>query len=98
MVGHEIWRETLKTFKMRNTHYRTWSMARNLKIMKNGKHTVGHELCKETLNNLKNKKCTLLDLAYGIKTEKSGKSDTHTVVIEIWQDTLKEVENEKCTL
>ena len=28
MVGHEIWRETLKNGKKRNTNVRTWNIAR----------------------------------------------------------------------
>jgi hypothetical protein len=28
------------TLKMRNEHYRTWNMARKLKIMENEKHTL----------------------------------------------------------
>jgi hypothetical protein len=39
-VGPEIWRETLKNVKMRQAHCRTRNMARNLKIIKNEKHTL----------------------------------------------------------
>ena len=31
--GPGIWREILKTWKMRNEHSRTWNMARRLEIM-----------------------------------------------------------------
>ena len=33
-------RKTEKSGKFRNVHYRTWNMARKLKIMKNEKHTL----------------------------------------------------------
>jgi hypothetical protein len=36
----EIGRKLSKTGKMRNAHCRTWNTARNLKILKKGKHTV----------------------------------------------------------
>ena len=35
-------------------------------------HTVGREIGRETLENLKNEKYTLQDLDYGEKTEKRG--------------------------
>ena len=38
---------------MRNEHCRTWNMVKKLKIMENEKHTVGCEICRETLNNVK---------------------------------------------
>ena len=43
--GPGIWQENLKSRKMRNTHFRTWNMARKQKIMENEKHP---------LNDLKN--------------------------------------------
>ena len=33
--GPGIWRETLKTWKMRNEHSRTWNMARKMKNLEN---------------------------------------------------------------
>ena len=41
-VAHGIWRENLKTWKMRQKHSLTWNMARN--TQKRGKlemHTIG---------------------------------------------------------
>ena len=35
IVGPRIWRETLKTWKMRNAHFMTWKLARKLKNLKN---------------------------------------------------------------
>ena len=58
---------------MRNAHCENWSMVRKLKIMENEKHTVGHGIHRETLKNLKNEKCTVQDLEYGEKTEKTWK-------------------------
>ena len=65
-----IWRETLKTSKMGNTHCRTW-------------------IWRETVNNVKNEKCTLQDLLYGQKNAKCGKCDKHTVGPGIWRDKCK---------
>ena len=42
-------RKTEKDGKFRNVHYRTWSMARKLKIMENEKHS---------LDDLKNEEIT----------------------------------------
>ena len=61
-------------------------------------HTVGREIGRETLKNLKNEKCTLQDVEYGKKTEKCVKWDTYTVGPKIWREKLKRVENKKCTL
>ena len=59
---------------MRNTHCRTWNMARKLKRRENEKDTsVRHEIRQETLKNVENEKCTLQDLEYGQKTEYRGK-------------------------
>ena len=33
-------RKTEKSAKFRNVHYRTWNMARKLKIMENEKHSL----------------------------------------------------------
>ena len=39
--GREIWRGKLKKVgKFRNVHFRTWYMARKLKIMESEKHTL----------------------------------------------------------
>ena len=58
---------------MRNTHYRTWNMARKLKNFENEKHTLGREMWEETLKTMKNEKYPLYDLNNGQKTEKRGK-------------------------
>ena len=53
-----IWRENRKSWKMRNTHGRTWNFARN--SQKPGKlqmHTLGCEIWLETMKNMENKKC-----------------------------------------
>ena len=63
---------------MRNSHCRTWSMVRKLKIMENKKHTVGGEIMRGTLKRVENEKCTLQDLEYGEKRDKGGKFDTNT--------------------
>ena len=35
-------RKTEKVGKIRNVHYRTWNMARKLKIIENEKHPLDH--------------------------------------------------------
>ena len=49
-------------------------------------HTVGPEICRETLKKLKNEKLTLQDLEYRAKTHQSGKCDTHTAGPGIWRE------------
>ena len=66
-------RNNKKSWKMRNTHYRTWNMARKLKNFENEKHTLGREMWEETLKNMKNEKYRLYELNNGQKTEKRGK-------------------------
>jgi hypothetical protein len=44
---------------MRNAHCRNWNMAIKLKIIENEKHTVGGEIWREILKNVRNEKCTL---------------------------------------
>ena len=44
---------------MRNSHCRTWNMARKVRIEENKKHTVGPEIWQETLKNMENEKRTL---------------------------------------
>ena len=53
-LGHGIWQENWKSWKMRNIHLTTWKMTKSLK-------------------KVKNEKCTLKDLVYVEKTEKSQK-------------------------
>ena len=66
-------KKTEKVGKFRNVHYRTWNMARKLKIMENEKHPRDDLKNDETLKNVKNEKCTLKDLEYGEKTENQVK-------------------------
>ena len=71
---------------MRNSHGNTWNMARNTENEQNGKHTVGCGIWRETVNNVKNEKCTQQDLVYGQKNAKCGKCDKHTVGPGIWRE------------
>ena len=67
-------RKTEKGGKFINVHCRTWNMARKLKIMEHEKHPLDDLKNDEiTEKNVKNEKCTLLDLEYGEKTENHGK-------------------------
>ena len=65
--------KTEKGGKSRNVHYRTWNMAKNLKIMENEKNPLDYLKNDKSLKNVKNEKCTLKDLEYGEKTENYGK-------------------------
>jgi hypothetical protein len=59
-VAHGIWRENLKTWKMRHNHCMTWNMVRNTEKQKKcDMHTVGPGIWRETLKKLKNEKCIL---------------------------------------
>ena len=61
-------------------------------------HTVGREIGRETLENLKNEKYTLQDLDYGEKTEKTCKMrQKHCRNWNMARNT-ENGENEKCTL
>ena len=66
-------RKTEKVGKFRNVHWRTWNMAKNLKIMENDKNPLDYLKNDKSLKNMKNEKCTLKDLEYGEKTENHGK-------------------------
>ena len=66
-------RKTEKYGKFRNVHYRTWNIARKLKIMENEKHPHDDLKNVEIKKNMKNEKCTLKDMEYGEKTENHGK-------------------------
>ena len=46
-------RKTEKGGKFRNVHCRTWTMARKLKIMENGKHPLDDLKMKKSLKNVK---------------------------------------------
>jgi hypothetical protein len=57
-------------------------------------HTVGHEIWKEKLENVKNEKCNNLDLDLARKLN-SWKIEIHTVRHGIGRETLKNLQNEK---
>ena len=52
-------RKTEKGGKFRNVHYRTWNMARKLKIMENDKYPLDDLKNEEITENVKNEKFTL---------------------------------------
>ena len=73
-VGPGIWQEHRKKRKLRQKHCLTWNMARNTENHgKRETHTVGSEIWREKLKNIKNEKWILQDLEYSEKTEKCGK-------------------------
>ena len=86
-------RKPEKVGKFRNVHYRTWNMARKLKIIENEKHPLEDLKNDEITKKRENEKCTLKDLEYGEKTENNGKLEIHTLGREIWRGKLKKVEN-----
>ena len=55
----EYGKKTEKGGKFRNVHYKTWNMARKLKIMGNEKHPRDDLKMMKSLQNVKNEKCTL---------------------------------------
>ena len=72
--GTRIWRENRKSWKTKNTHCKTWIMARKLK--KSGKwhrNTVRPAIWQGTLKKLEREKCTLYDLECGKKTDQQRK-------------------------
>ena len=89
----EKWSNHWKTWKMRNSHCRTWNMVRKLKITENEKHPLEMWKMTKSLKNMKNEKWTLQDLEYGKKTENQGKREIHTLGCEIRRGKLKNVEN-----
>ena len=59
---------------MRNTHCKTWNMAKNTeKHVKCEMHTVGHGIWQETMKKMENEKCILQGLENREKIEKLGK-------------------------
>jgi tRNA(Ile)-lysidine synthase TilS/MesJ len=66
-------RKTGKGGIFRDVPYRILNMARKLKIMENEKYPFEHLKNDEITENVKYKKCTLLDLKYDEKTEKHRK-------------------------
>jgi hypothetical protein len=89
-VGPGIWRENWKSWKMRNTHFRMWYMAR--KTEKGEKFR--NVLCgtwnmarKEKI--MENEKHPLNDLKNDEISEKREKWEMHTVGPGMWQETWK---------
>ena len=66
-------RNTEKGGTFRTVHFRTWNMARKLKIIENEKHPLDHLKNEEITEKHEKGKCTLQDLEYGEKTENHGK-------------------------
>ena len=52
-VGPGIWRETFKTWKMRNAHCRTGNMARTEKNVKKETNTICPGIWRETMKTWK---------------------------------------------
>ena len=97
--GPGIWRENWKSRKMRNTHFRTWNMAR--KTEKVGKFRNVH--CRtwnmaRKLKIIKKEKHPLDDLKNDEITDKREKWEMHTVGPGIWQENWKSWKWEICTL
>ena len=85
--GPGIWRENWKSRKMRNTHFRTWNMAR--KTEKVGKFRNVH--CRtwnmaRKLKIMENEKHPLDALKNDEITEKREKWEIHTVGPGIWRE------------
>ena len=98
-VGSEIWRKHWKTWKMGNSHCRTWSMERKLKTYWKWKtHTVGHEIWWGTLKKSWKWGIHTVGHRWWWKNWKRGKWDTNTLWPGLRLKTLKKVGNEKCTL
>jgi hypothetical protein len=89
-VGPGIWRENWKSRKMRNTHFRTWNMAR--KTERVGKFRNVH--CRtwnmaRKLKLMENEIHPLDDLKNEEVTEKHEKWEMHTVGPGIWRENWK---------
>ena len=66
-----VWQEKRKLWKMRNTHCRTWNVARTSEKRRNEKYTVLDLYYREKRKNLQNEAQTLYDLEYGQKQSKT---------------------------
>ena len=89
-VGPGIWRENWKSRKMRNTHFRTWNMAR--KTEKGGKFRNVH--CRtwnmaRKLKIMENEKHPLDDLKNDEITKKREKWEMPTEGPGIWRENWK---------
>ena len=63
-------RKTEKGGKFRNVHYRTWNMARKLKIMENEKHpleALKNEEITEKREKMRNAHCRTWNMARKLK-------------------------------
>ena len=68
MVGHEIWRETLKNMKNEKCTMQDREYGRKTdQKEKSETHIVGHGIWRETLKNMQNEKHTLQDQENGEK-------------------------------
>ena len=93
-----VWQEKRKLWKMRNTHCRTWNVARTSEKRRNEKYTVLDLYYREKRKNLQNETQTLYDLEYGQKQSKTWKMrNTHSRTW-IMARKLKNMENETQTL
>ena len=89
-VGPGIWRENWKSRKMKNTHFRTWNMAR--KPEKGGKFRNVHSGTWNMARKLKimeNEKHPLDHLKNDEITGKGEKWEMHTVGPGIWREIWK---------
>jgi hypothetical protein len=89
-IGPGIWRENWKSRKIRNTHFRTWNMAR--KTEKDGKFR--NVLCRtwnmaRKLKIIENEKNPLDDVKNEEITEKREKWEMHTEGPGIWRENWK---------
>ena len=98
-VGPGIWRENWKSQKMRNTHFRTWNMAR--KTEKGGKFR--NVYCRtwnmaRKLNSMENEKHPLDDLKNDEITDNREKWEMHNAAPGIWRENLNQGKWEIYTL
>jgi hypothetical protein len=87
-VGHGIWQENWKSWKMRNIHLTTWKMTKPLKNVKNEKCTLLYlEYGEITENHGKWEIHTLGSEIWRGKLKKVENLEMSTVGHGIWQDT-----------
>ena len=89
-VGPEIWRENWKSRIIRNTHFRTWNLARKTEkvgIFRNV-HCRTRNMARK-LKTMEKEKHPLDDLKKHEITEKREKWEMHTVGPGIWRENWK---------
>ena len=64
---------------MRNTHCRTWNMARKLTNEENETHTLEHLEYGRNLKNMEQETNTLQELEYGEKTDQKDLEDGNKI-------------------